>query len=118
MGNTHLVAIGSTLAAFEMQAAQMWWHVREGEGINEDDFSLQNRVVGVLWINIRDIGLWFAPPEWGSLHCMGHEESWVDPNSFRPETFLDSEQQNIDFEGHDFQLISAEYILVGWQRVW
>ncbi|KAL5991050.1 hypothetical protein ACLOJK_011956 [Asimina triloba] len=57
-GDTHLVAIGSTLAAFEMQAAHMWWHVREGERIYEDDFSQQNRVVGVLWINKRDSGLW------------------------------------------------------------
>ncbi|KAL5978542.1 hypothetical protein ACLOJK_029659 [Asimina triloba] len=48
-GDTHLVAIGSMLAAFEMQAAQMWSH---------------SRVVGVLWINKRDSGLWFAPPEW------------------------------------------------------
>ncbi|KAL6008033.1 hypothetical protein ACLOJK_033539 [Asimina triloba] len=33
-------------------------------------------------------------------------ESWVDPNSFRPERFLVSEQQrNISFEGHDFRLI-------------
>lgn len=63
-GDTHLVAIGSTLAAFEIQAAQMWWHVREGEGLYEDDFSRENRMVGVLWNNKRDSGLWFAPAEW------------------------------------------------------
>ncbi|WOL19889.1 putative endo-1,3(4)-beta-glucanase [Canna indica] len=63
-GDTHLVAIGSTLTALEIHAAQMWWHVREGEGIYEDDFSRENRVVGVLWSNKRDSGLWFAPPEW------------------------------------------------------
>ncbi|XP_074578217.1 glucan endo-1,3-beta-D-glucosidase-like [Curcuma longa] len=63
-GDTHLVSIGSTLTAFEIQAAKMWWHVREGEGIYEDDFSSQNRVVGVLWNNKRDSGLWFAPAEW------------------------------------------------------
>ncbi|CAD6225103.1 unnamed protein product [Miscanthus lutarioriparius] len=34
------------------------------EGIYEDDFSGNNRVVGVLWANKRDSGLWFAPPEW------------------------------------------------------
>nr|GEX00552.1 probable endo-1,3(4)-beta-glucanase [Tanacetum cinerariifolium] len=28
------------------------------------DFTSQNRVVGVLWANKRDSGLWFAPPEW------------------------------------------------------
>lgn len=63
-GDTHLVSIGSTLTAFEMQAAQKWWHVREGEGIYEDDFAKDNRVVGVLWATKRDSGLWFAPPAW------------------------------------------------------
>ncbi|KAK9118588.1 hypothetical protein Scep_016681 [Stephania cephalantha] len=63
-GDTHLVALGSTLAALEMQSAQTWWHVREGEGIYEADFSRENRVVGVLWANKRDSGLWFAPPDW------------------------------------------------------
>lgn len=63
-GDTHLVAIGSTLASLEIAAAETWWHVREGEGMYEDDFSRENRVVGVLWANKRDSGLWFAPPEW------------------------------------------------------
>lgn len=63
-GDTHLVAIGSTLAAFEIRGAETWWHVREGEGLYEDDFSRENRVVGVLWNNKRDSALWFAPPEW------------------------------------------------------
>ena len=63
-GDTQLVATGSTLTAMEMQAAQTWWHVREGEGMYEDDFSHENKVVGVLWANKRDSGLWFAPPEW------------------------------------------------------
>ncbi|KAL6846086.1 hypothetical protein ACP4OV_023534 [Aristida adscensionis] len=63
-GDTHLVTVGATLTAFEMLAAQTWWHVRAGEGVYEDDFSGENRVVGVLWANKRDSGLWFAPPEW------------------------------------------------------
>ncbi|URD92104.1 Glycosyl hydrolase family 81 [Musa troglodytarum] len=63
-GDTHLVSIGSTLAAFEIQAAETWWHVKEGEGLYEDDFTRENRVVGVLWANKRDSGLWFAPAEW------------------------------------------------------
>ncbi|KAL6655659.1 hypothetical protein ACP70R_006485 [Stipagrostis hirtigluma subsp. patula] len=63
-GDAHLISVGATLTAFEMLAAQTWWHVREGEGIYEDDFSGSNRVVGVLWANKRDSGLWFAPPEW------------------------------------------------------
>ncbi|CAL9171280.1 unnamed protein product [Musa hybrid cultivar] len=63
-GDTHLVSIGSTLAAFEIQATETWWHVKEGEGLYEDDFTRDNRVVGVLWANKRDSGLWFAPAEW------------------------------------------------------
>ncbi|KAJ4733315.1 hypothetical protein LUZ62_002705 [Rhynchospora pubera] len=43
---------------------QTWWHVREGEGLYEEEFAKENRVVGVLWNNKRDSGLWFAPPEW------------------------------------------------------
>jgi endo-1,3(4)-beta-glucanase len=63
-GDTHLVATGSMLAALEIQAAQMWWHVRQGDKIYEQDFTRENRVVGVLWANKRDSGLWFAPPAW------------------------------------------------------
>ncbi|GAB2299889.1 hypothetical protein Dimus_033938 [Dionaea muscipula] len=61
-GDTHLVAIGSTLAALEIQAAQTWWHVRQGENMYEDDFSRENKVVGMVWANKRDSRLWFAPP--------------------------------------------------------
>ncbi|KAI3931037.1 hypothetical protein MKW92_027953 [Papaver armeniacum] len=64
-GDMELVAISSTIAAMEIQAAQTWWHVKEGSGRQyEHEFSKQNRVVGVLWANKRDSGLWFAPPDW------------------------------------------------------
>ncbi|WCJ25426.1 glycosyl hydrolase family 81 protein [Euphorbia peplus] len=63
-GDTHLVAIGSTLTAMEIHAAQTWWHVRENDKLYESEFTMENRVVGVLWANKRDSGLWFAPPEW------------------------------------------------------
>ncbi|XP_061345243.1 glucan endo-1,3-beta-D-glucosidase 1-like [Gastrolobium bilobum] len=63
-GDTHLVAIGSTLTSLEIHAAQMWWQVKEGGNIYEEDFTKENKVVGVLWSNKRDSGLWFAPPEW------------------------------------------------------
>ncbi|KAK2632642.1 hypothetical protein EUGRSUZ_L01293, partial [Eucalyptus grandis] len=62
-GDTHLVAVGSTLAEMEIQAAQTWWHVREGDNLYEEDFTRENRVVGVLWANKRDSGLWFAGAE-------------------------------------------------------
>lgn len=63
-GDTHLVAIGSTLSALEIQSAQTWWHVREYDNLYAQDFTSANRVVGVLWANKRDSGLWFAPPDW------------------------------------------------------
>lgn len=63
-GDTHLVATGSTLAAMEIQAAQTWWHMKEGDNMYGEEFTRENRVVGVLWANKRDSGLWFAPPDW------------------------------------------------------
>ncbi|XP_028778030.1 probable endo-1,3(4)-beta-glucanase ARB_01444 [Neltuma alba] len=63
-GDTHLLVTGSTLAALEIHAAQMWWHVKEEDTLYEQDFTKENRVVGVLWANKRDSGLWFAPPDW------------------------------------------------------
>ncbi|MFQ6661032.1 hypothetical protein Gotur_029333 [Gossypium turneri] len=63
-GDTHLVATGSTLTALEIQAAQTWWHVKEGDNLYGEEFTRENRVVGVLWANKRDSGLWFAPPDW------------------------------------------------------
>ncbi|KAJ4833261.1 hypothetical protein Tsubulata_005095 [Turnera subulata] len=63
-GDTHLVAIGSTLTALEIDAAKTWWHVRESDTLYEEEFTRENRLVGVLWANKRDSALWFAPPEW------------------------------------------------------
>ncbi|XP_076896621.1 glucan endo-1,3-beta-D-glucosidase-like [Bidens hawaiensis] len=63
-GDTHLVATGSLLTSLEIHAAKTWWHVKEGDSIYNADFTSENRVVGVLWNNKRDSGLWFAPAEW------------------------------------------------------
>ncbi|XP_062152032.1 glucan endo-1,3-beta-D-glucosidase ARB_01444-like, partial [Alnus glutinosa] len=63
-GDAHLVTIGSILAALEIQAAQTWWHVREKDNMYDEVFARENKVVGVLWANKRDSGLWFAPSEW------------------------------------------------------
>ncbi|KAL8044313.1 hypothetical protein ABFX02_08G038700 [Erythranthe guttata] len=63
-GDSHLVYIGSTISGFEIQAAQTWWHVKEGDKMYPEEFTRENRVVGVLWANKRDSGLWFAPKEW------------------------------------------------------
>ncbi|KAI5665817.1 hypothetical protein M9H77_15670 [Catharanthus roseus] len=63
-GDSHLVAMGSTLSALEIHSAQTWWHVRENDKLYSEEFTRENRVVGVLWANKRDSGLWFAPPEW------------------------------------------------------
>ncbi|CAA6661487.1 unnamed protein product [Spirodela intermedia] len=62
-GDSQLIATASTLAALEIQAAQTWWHVRQGQRMYEEDFTKENRLVGVLWANKRDSALWFAPPE-------------------------------------------------------
>ncbi|KMT18481.1 hypothetical protein BVRB_2g026230 [Beta vulgaris subsp. vulgaris] len=62
-GDTHLVALGSSLVAMEMKSAQTWWHIREGEGMYEDDFSSANKMLTVLWANKRDCAPWFSPPE-------------------------------------------------------
>nr|XP_028953100.1 probable endo-1,3(4)-beta-glucanase ARB_01444 isoform X2 [Malus domestica] len=63
--DAQLEATGSLLTALEIQAAQMWWHVREGgeNQIYEQDFAKENRVVGVLWSTKRESGLWFATAE-------------------------------------------------------
>ncbi|KAF9590021.1 hypothetical protein IFM89_030171 [Coptis chinensis] len=63
-GDARVTDIGSTLAAFEIEAIRTWWHVREGEGMYEDEFAKANKVVGMVWANKRDSELWFAPPEW------------------------------------------------------
>ncbi|KAE8648959.1 probable endo-1,3(4)-beta-glucanase ARB_01444 [Cucumis sativus] len=63
-GDTHLASIGSTLTALEIKAAQTWWQIKEGDNLYEEDFARENKVVGVLWSNKRDSGLWFAPPDW------------------------------------------------------
>ncbi|XP_068638300.1 glucan endo-1,3-beta-D-glucosidase-like [Aristolochia californica] len=62
-GDNELVELGSSLAAFEMRAAQQWWHVKEGSPLYKE-FGRDNRVMGVLWSTKRDGALWFAPPEW------------------------------------------------------
>lgn len=63
-GDSHLVSIGSSLSAFEILAAEQWWHVKEEDSLYPAEFTRDNRVVGVLWANKRDSGLWFAPADW------------------------------------------------------
>ncbi|XP_050380054.1 endo-1,3(4)-beta-glucanase 1-like [Argentina anserina] len=60
--DTNLAAIGSLLAALEIQGAQTWWHVHQGDNMYEDVFTSQNKITGVVWSNKRDAGLWFASP--------------------------------------------------------
>ncbi|KAJ7975706.1 Endo-1,3(4)-beta-glucanase [Quillaja saponaria] len=63
-GDTNLVALGSTLTALEIRAAQTWWHVKEENDIYEEEgFTRNNRVVGILWANMRDSKLFFATAE-------------------------------------------------------
>ncbi|XP_010258722.1 PREDICTED: probable endo-1,3(4)-beta-glucanase ARB_01444 [Nelumbo nucifera] len=62
--DSHLVDIASTLASLEIRSAQTWWHVREGNAMYEEEFSRENRLMGVLWTNMRDTGLWQGPSRW------------------------------------------------------
>ncbi|KAE9619924.1 hypothetical protein Lal_00040297 [Lupinus albus] len=62
-GDASVVSIGSTLTSLEILGTQTWWHVKEKSTLYEEEFSKENRVVGVLWANKRDSGLWFAPAE-------------------------------------------------------
>ncbi|KAL4581895.1 hypothetical protein LXL04_006429 [Taraxacum kok-saghyz] len=63
-GDTHLVSTGSLLTAMEIHASQTWWHVKDDDSNYTQDFTNENPIVGVLWANKRDSGLWFAPAEW------------------------------------------------------
>ncbi|PNY05362.1 endo-1,3(4)-beta-glucanase 2-like protein [Trifolium pratense] len=63
-GDAQIMSIGSTLAALEICAAKMWWHVKKGGNMYEEDFTKEERIMGILWSNKRDSGLWFAPAEW------------------------------------------------------
>jgi len=48
----------------EIIAAKMWWHVKGRVNMYDKVFSKENKVIGVLWSNKRDSGLWFDPDEW------------------------------------------------------
>ena len=61
--DTNLTDTGSLLAALEIQTAQKWWHVHQGDNIYEEVFASENKITGIVWSNKRDTGLWFAPPE-------------------------------------------------------
>ncbi|TKY50069.1 putative endo-1,3(4)-beta-glucanase 2 [Spatholobus suberectus] len=63
-GDSRLIALGSTLTALEILGTKTWWHVEEGGNLYEKEFTQENRIMGVLWSNKRDTGLWFAPAEW------------------------------------------------------
>ncbi|WJX72889.1 endo-1,3(4)-beta-glucanase [Trifolium repens] len=62
--DAELVATASTLTSLEILVAEMWWHVKEGANMYEKDFTKKNKIIGVLWSNKRDSGLWFGPAEW------------------------------------------------------
>ncbi|KAL5080408.1 hypothetical protein RYX36_008829 [Vicia faba] len=63
-GDAQVVSIGSTLAALEICAAKMWWHIEKDGKVYEKDFIKENRIMGTLWSIKRSSELWFAPSEW------------------------------------------------------
>ncbi|RHN49227.1 putative endo-1,3(4)-beta-glucanase [Medicago truncatula] len=42
----------------------MWWHVKGKVNMYDKVFSEENKVIGILWSNKRDSGLWFGPAKW------------------------------------------------------
>eukprot|EP00249_Psilotum_nudum_P024014 c29059_g1_i2 orf=464-2509(+) len=69
-GDVFLITAGLTLASLEIRAARTLWHVPSSCTLYEPEFVAQNRVVGVLWANKRDTGLWFASAKWREC-CLG-----------------------------------------------
>ncbi|CAL0308358.1 unnamed protein product [Lupinus luteus] len=55
-----LVRAASTVTALEIQAAQTWWHVKSGDKLYAEEFAKGNKIVGIVWSNKRDSGLWWA----------------------------------------------------------
>ncbi|KAL2335309.1 hypothetical protein Fmac_016522 [Flemingia macrophylla] len=63
-GDLRLAALGSTLTSLEILGTKTFWHVEDGGTLYEEEFTRENKIMGVLWSNKRDTGLWFAPAEW------------------------------------------------------
>jgi endo-1,3(4)-beta-glucanase len=63
MIDADLISTASTFTSLEILAAKMWWHVEEEGNMYEKIFSKKNKVIGVLWSNKRDSGLWFGLAE-------------------------------------------------------
>jgi len=68
MVDANVVLLGSTLFALEIQAAQNWWHIREGGYFYEEEFTKENRMMGILWSNKRETNLWFGHS--GARQCL------------------------------------------------
>lgn len=59
----NLAVAGATLAAVETIATETLWHLPSNTSIYANPFAEANRVMGVVWSNKRDAGLWFASAE-------------------------------------------------------
>ncbi|XLR63212.1 hypothetical protein HN51_006446 [Arachis hypogaea] len=70
--DANLVAIGSTLASLEIHAAQMWCHLKMDDSKCSDEFTKENRLMGILWSNKRESRTWFAPLAWKELRLVNH----------------------------------------------
>ncbi|XP_057756584.1 glucan endo-1,3-beta-D-glucosidase ARB_01444-like [Arachis stenosperma] len=67
--DANLVAIGSTLAALEIHAAQMWRQLKRDDK-KCVDFTKENRLMEVLWSNQRSRGFWIGFPGL-EVHALG-----------------------------------------------
>nr|XP_029153877.1 uncharacterized protein LOC114927642 [Arachis hypogaea] len=63
--DANLVAIGSTLAALEIHAAQMWGHLKRDDEKFEE-FTKENRLMEVLYSNNRE-----SRVKWNTLAFVG-----------------------------------------------
>jgi endoglucanase Acf2 len=59
-GDGLLASAALTLTAFEIRSAQRIWHAPSSSRLYESSFVAMNRMLGVVWANKRDAGLWFA----------------------------------------------------------
>jgi len=60
-GDPQLVSIASTLTSLEILGTKMWWHVKKNGKLYEEEFTKENRIIGILRSNKRESNVWVAP---------------------------------------------------------
>ncbi|MED6106106.1 hypothetical protein PIB30_001500 [Stylosanthes scabra] len=52
-GDINLAAIGATLSSLEIHAAKMWFHVKEGDNLYQEDFVKASKLLDFISVNSR-----------------------------------------------------------------